>query len=80
MFSKIKIIRDSKKSHLTLKDQHFPLVILRPHDLVQLGALVASGSEDILIWTGKNIGKKITNVLQMRKYCVIYITVFLQAS
>src|SRR6056297_208997 len=64
MFSKIKIIRDSEKSHLTLKDQNFPLVILRPHDLVQLGALVGSGSEDILIWTGKNIGKKITNVLQ----------------
>ncbi len=64
MSPKIKIARDLKNSHLTIKDQDFPLVILRPDDLVQLGALVASGSEDILIWTGKNIGKKITNTLQ----------------
>jgi predicted hydrocarbon binding protein len=55
---------DTQKSHLMLKGTKIPLVILRPYDLVQLGALVGSGSEDILIWTGKIIGKNLCQSLQ----------------
>lgn len=35
------------------------MIILRPNDIVQLGELVGSGSEDIIIWIGKTIGKNI---------------------
>jgi len=55
---------DPQKSHLILKGTNLPLVIMRPYDLVQLGALVGSGSEDILIWTGKIIGKNICQAIQ----------------
>ena len=55
---------DQEKSQLRLKGTKFPLVLLRPYDLVQLGALVASGSEDILIWVGKTIGKDLSKALQ----------------
>ena len=55
---------DTQKSHLILKGPKIPLIILRPYDLVQLGALVGSGSEDILIWTGKIIGKNVCQSLQ----------------
>ena len=59
---------DSEKSHIYLKDTDFSLVIMRPYDLVQLGDLVGSGSEDILIWTGKTIGKAICkNIKENRK-------------
>lgn len=58
------VVIDPEKSHLSLKGTNFPLVILRPYDLVQLGALVGSGSEDILIWTGKIIGKNLCQALQ----------------
>jgi predicted hydrocarbon binding protein len=59
---------DTQKSHLTLKGSNYPLVILRPYDLVQLGALVGSGSEDILIWTGKSIGKNLCQaVMEINK-------------
>jgi hypothetical protein len=63
MFSKLlskglkNIAIDSKKSHIYLKETDFSLVIIRPYDLVQLGDLVGSGSEDILVWAGKTIGK-----------------------
>lgn len=59
---------DSKKSHIFLKDTNFSLVLMRPYDLVNLGDLVGSGSEDILIWTGKSIGKSLcTNIQQNNK-------------
>ena len=62
------IALDSEKSHIYLKDTDFSLVILRPYDLVQLGDLVGSGSEDILIWTGKTIGKALCkNIQENRK-------------
>jgi hypothetical protein len=62
------IALDSEKSHIYLKDTDFSLVILRPDDLVQLGDLVGSGSEDILIWTGKTIGKALCkNIQENRK-------------
>ncbi|MBN2154964.1 MAG: hypothetical protein JW776_02845 [Candidatus Lokiarchaeota archaeon] len=59
---------DSDKSHIYLKDTDFALVIMRPYDLVQLGDLIGSGSEDILIWTGKTIGKALCkNIQENRK-------------
>lgn len=58
------IALDTEKSHIYLKDTDFSLVILRPYDLVQLGDLVGSGSEDILIWTGKAIGKALCKNIQ----------------
>jgi len=59
---------DSEKSHIYLKDTNFSLIIMRPYDLVQLGDLVGTGSEDILIWTGKSIGKALINsILQQKK-------------
>ncbi|MBD3351367.1 MAG: hypothetical protein GF364_07760 [Candidatus Lokiarchaeota archaeon] len=58
---------DSKKSHILLKNTNFSLVIMRPYDLVQLGDLVGSGSEDILIWTGKTIGKSLCKNIQDNK-------------
>ena len=59
---------DSEKSHIYLKDTDFSLVIMRPYDLLQLGDLVGSGSEDILIWTGKTIGKALCkNIQENRK-------------
>jgi len=62
------IALDSEKSHIYLKDTDFSLVIMRPYDLVQLGDLVGSGSEDILIWTGKTIGKALCkNIQENRK-------------
>ncbi len=61
------IALDSEKSHIYLKDTDFSLVILRPYDLVQLGDLVGSGSEDILIWTGKTIGKALCKNIQENK-------------
>ncbi|MHA1339879.1 MAG: hypothetical protein ACTSRZ_00325 [Promethearchaeota archaeon] len=57
---------DSKRSHIFLKDTNFSLVIMRPYDLVQLGDLVGSGSEDILIWTGKTIGKTLCNNIRQK--------------
>jgi predicted hydrocarbon binding protein len=62
-----KVTIDPDKSHLTLKGTDFPLVILRPYDMVSLGALVGSGSEDILIWIGKTIGKNLSIALQSGK-------------
>ncbi|GAB4305834.1 MAG: hypothetical protein Kow0069_02100 [Promethearchaeota archaeon] len=50
---------DSKHSHIYLKDTNLPLIILRPWDIIQLGELVGSGSEDIIIWIGKTIGKSL---------------------
>ena len=61
------IALDSEKSHIYLKDTDFSLVILRPYDLVQLGDLVGSGSEDILIWAGKTIGKALCKNIQDNK-------------
>ena len=61
------IALDSEKSHIYLKDTDFSLIILRPYDLVQLGDLVGSGSEDILIWTGKTIGKALCKNIQENK-------------
>ncbi len=59
---------DSNKSHIFLKDTEFSLIIIRPYDLVQLGDLVGSSSEDILIWTGKTIGKALLkNILEKKK-------------
>jgi hypothetical protein len=59
---------DTEKSHIYLKDTDFSLVIMRPYDLLQLGDLVGSGSEDILIWTGKTIGKALCkNIQENRK-------------
>jgi hypothetical protein len=58
---------DPIKSHIFLKDTTFSLVIIRPYDLVQLSDLVGSGSEDILIWTGKNIGKSLTTKILSQK-------------
>jgi predicted hydrocarbon binding protein len=59
-----KVDIDQNKSHLLLKNTKVSLVLLRPYDLVQLGALIGSGSEDILIWTGKTIGKNLCQALQ----------------
>jgi len=58
---------DSKRSHIFLKDTNFSLVIMRPYDLVQLSDLVGSGSEDILVWTGKIIGKSLCNNIQQKE-------------
>ncbi|MHA1897928.1 MAG: hypothetical protein ACTSU2_11085, partial [Promethearchaeota archaeon] len=58
---------DSKRAHIYLKSTDFALVIMRPYDLVQLGDLVGSGSEDILIWTGKAIGKSLCQNIQEKK-------------
>lgn len=55
---------DQNKSQIILKGTRVNLVLLRPYDLVQLGAIVGSGSEDILIWTGKSIGKNLSQALQ----------------
>src|SRR5271157_1606792 len=55
---------DSNKSHLYLKGTKLPLIILRPQDIVDLGELVGSGSEDILIWIGKTIGKALCKAVQ----------------
>ncbi len=57
---------DPKQSHLTIKNTDLSLVLLRPYDLVYLGELVGSGSEDILILVGKNIGKKICVEIEKR--------------
>ena len=59
-----KIDVDQNKFHIYLKGTNVKLVLLRPYDLVQLGALVGSGSEDILIWTGKIIGKNLCQAIQ----------------
>jgi predicted hydrocarbon binding protein len=59
-----KVTTDPNKSHIIIKNTNIPLILLRPYDLVQLGALIGSSSEDILIWTGKTIGKHLTQVLQ----------------
>ena len=71
MFGRVKGLKnisvDSEKSHLTLKKTNFPLVIMRPYDLVQLGAMAANGSEDILIWIGKRIGKNLAVAVQKNK-------------
>jgi predicted hydrocarbon binding protein len=61
------VASDTAKSHLMLKGTNFPLIILRPYDMVQLGALVGSGSEDIIIWIGKTIGKNLCNAMQNEK-------------
>jgi len=62
------IVLDSEKSHIYLKDTDFSLIIMRPYDLVQLGDLVGSGSEDILIWAGKTMGKALCkNIQETRK-------------
>lgn len=58
---------NSKKSHIFLKNTDFSLVIVRPYDLVQLGDFVGSGSEDILIWTGKTIGRTLCNNIRQNK-------------
>lgn len=55
---------DSKNSHLYLKNTDLPLIILRPWDIVQLGELVGSGSEDIIIWIGKTIGRSICTAVK----------------
>lgn len=55
---------DSNKSHLYMKGTTLPLIILRPQDIVDLGELVGSGSEDILIWIGKTIGKALCKAVQ----------------
>jgi len=55
---------DSNKAHLYLKGTKLPLVILRPQDIVDLGELVGSGSEDILLWIGKTIGKSFCKAVQ----------------
>src|SRR4030042_2915104 len=55
---------DSNKSHIYLKGTKLPLVILRPQDIVDLGELVGSGSEDILLWIGKTIGKAFCKAVQ----------------
>ena len=55
---------DSNKSHLYLKGTTLPLIILRPQEIVDLGELVGSGSEDILIWIGKTIGKALCKAVQ----------------
>ncbi len=55
---------DSNKSHLYLKGTKLPLVLLRPQDIVDLGELVGSGSEDILLWIGKTIGKAFCKAVQ----------------
>ena len=63
---------DSEKSHIYLKDTNFSLIIMRPYVLVQLGDLVGTGSEDILIWTGKSIGKALINsILQQKKKIIL---------
>ncbi len=55
---------DSNKSHLYLKGTKLPLILLRPQDIVDLGELVGSGSEDILLWIGKTIGKAFCKAVQ----------------
>lgn len=73
MFSRLlskglkRISINSKKSHIFLKNTDFSLVIVRPYDLVQLGDFVGSGSEDILIWTGKTIGRTLCNNIRQNK-------------
>lgn len=62
------IIIDSKQNHIYVKSTNLSLVILRPYDLLRLGDLVGSGSEDILIWAGKTIGKSLcTNIQEKNK-------------
>ncbi len=61
VFSGLKGVEvDKNTSHLSISDTDIHLTILRPYDLVALGGLVGSGSEDILVWVGKTIGKKIS--------------------
>jgi len=65
MFKRIKkelqINIDNKKSHLFLGDdkKHIRLLMLRPIDLIEFSEFAGANADDILIWSGKTIGKEI---------------------
>jgi hypothetical protein len=42
------------------------LVVMRPNDLIQLGELIGGGSEDVLLWIGKTVGKELSTEIQSR--------------
>ncbi|MFO7796368.1 MAG: hypothetical protein ACQERB_11805 [Promethearchaeati archaeon] len=65
MFKRIKkelqINIDNKKSHLFLGDdkKDIRLLMLRPIDLIEFSEFAGANADDILIWSGKTIGKEI---------------------
>jgi predicted hydrocarbon binding protein len=65
MFKRLKkelqINIDNKKGHLFLGDdkKDIRLLMLRPIDLIEFSEFAGANADDILIWSGKTIGKEL---------------------
>ncbi len=53
---------EEKKGHLFLGDDEnsLRLLMLRPIDIIEFSEFAGANAEDILVWTGKTLGKAIT--------------------
>lgn len=67
MFRRVKkdiaINIDEKLGHIFLGNKDLRLLMLRPIDLIEFAEFAGSSAEDILLWTGKTIGKHLSTTL-----------------
>jgi len=54
---------DDKLGQLFLGNKDLRLLMLRPIDLIEFAEFAGSSAEDILLWTGKTIGKHLSSQL-----------------